>query len=243
MKITILTLFPKMFEGFLTESIIGRAIKDGKIEIEITDLREWGLGKHLQVDDTPYGGGAGMVLRPDVVVNAIKDLSTNQQKTSNKQIQNSKYKIRNTKVILLTPQGQVFSQNRAKELAQYLIQDISNLLLVCGHYEGFDERIREYVDEEISIGDYVLTGGELGAAVITDAVIRLLPGVLGKEESHQKESFEGGTLEHEQYTKPVEYDGKKVPDILLSGHHANIEKWRTENSKTRTEKRRPDLLV
>lgn len=244
MKITILTLFPEMFSGFITESIIGRAIKDGKVEVEIVNLRNWGLGKHHQVDDTPYGGGAGMVLRPDVVVSAIRDVSTNQQKTNNKQIQNSKYNlpagkagILNTRVILMTPQGKTFSQNKAKSLAK----DGGDLILVCGHYEGFDERVRDYVDEEISIGDYVLTGGELAAGVITDAVVRLLPGVLGKEESHQKESFENNLLEHAHYTKPEDFEGKKVPEVLLSGHHANIEKWRQEQSTKRTQKRRPDL--
>jgi tRNA (guanine37-N1)-methyltransferase len=250
MKITILTLFPEMFSGFITESIIGRAIKDGKVEVEIVNLRNWGLGKHQQVDDTPYGGGAGMVLRPDVVVTAIRDVSTNQQKTNNKQIQNSKYKILNTRVILLTPQGKTFNQARAKALADDLVYGKCDLLLVCGHYEGFDERIRDYVDEEISIGDYVLTGGELAAGVITDAVVRLLPGVLGNEESHQKESFSltqnpklktQKLLEHAHYTKPEDFEGKKVPEVLLSGHHANIEKWRQEQSVKRTQKRRPDL--
>lgn len=210
-----------MFSGFLSESIIGRAMKDGKVKIEIVNLRDWGLGKHRQVDDTPYGGGAGMVLRVDVVARAIEEL-----------------RAKNSKIVLLTPQGKTFTQNKAKEMAQ----SQGDLILVCGHYEGFDERIRDYVDEEISIGDYVLTGGELGAAVITDAVVRLLPGVLGKEESHQKESFEGNLLEHGQYTKPEEFEGKKVPEVLLSGHHANIERWRCEQSVKRTRKRRPDLL-
>jgi len=228
MKITILTLFPDMFSGFLTESIIGRAIKDGKAEIEIINLRNWGLGKHQQVDDTPYGGGAGMVLRVDVIAEAIRDTKL-------------KVKSKKTKVILLTPQGQRFSQEKAKLLADEMVNGQCELILVCGHYEGFDERIRDYVDEEISIGDYVLTGGELAAGVITDAVVRLLPGVLGKEESHQKETFENNLLEHAHYTKPEDFEGKKVPEVLLSGHHANIEKWRREQSVNRTKKRRPDL--
>lgn len=229
MKITILTLFPKMFDGFLSESIIGRAQKDGKIEIKVANLRDWGLGKHKQVDDTPYGGGAGMVMRVDVVAKAIHDTKL-------------KAKSKKLKVILMTPQGEKFNQNKAKELAGDLASGSGDLILICGHYEGFDERIRDYVDEELSVGDYVLTGGELGAAIITDAVVRLLPGVLGKEESHQKESFENNLLEHEHYTKPEEFEGKKVPEVLLSGHHAKIDEWRQERSLKRTKKRRPDLL-
>lgn len=223
MKITILTLFPEMFEGFVSESIIGRAQKNKIVTIKTESLRKWGIGTHKQVDDTPYGGGAGMVLRADVVVKAIRQLKTKNEKV---------------KVILLTPQGGTFNQKKARELSTFK----GDLVFVCGHYEGFDERIREYVDEEISIGDYVLTGGELGAAVITDAIVRLMPGALGKEESHQNESFEQVTLEHPHYTRPEEFDGKKVPDVLLSGHHAEISKWRREEAIKRTKKRRPDLL-
>jgi tRNA (guanine37-N1)-methyltransferase len=223
MKITILTLFPEMFSGFLSESIIGRAQKNKIVSIKAEQLRKWGLGVHKQVDDTPYGGGAGMVLKVDVVVKAIKQLKTKNLKS---------------KVILLTPQGEKFNQKKARELAEKK----GDLILVCGHYEGFDERIRDYVDEEISIGDYVLTGGEIGAAVLTDAIVRLLPGVLGKEESHQNESFEQVTLEHPHYTRPEEFEGKKVPEVLLSGHHAEISKWRREEAIKRTKKRRPDLF-
>lgn len=223
MKITILTLFPEMFTGFLAESIIGRAQKNGLVEIETVNLRDWGIGKHKQVDDTPYGGGAGMVLKVDVMVKAIQDI---------------KLKNPETKVILLTPQGQVFSQNLAKNLAK----SKNDLILVCGHYEGFDERIRNYVDEEISIGDYVLTGGELAAAVVTDAVIRLLPGVLGKDESSEDESFSEGFLEYPQYTRPEEFEGKKVPPVLLSGNHAEITKWRKAEATKKTGQKRPDLI-
>lgn len=225
MKITILTLFPDMFTGFLNESIIGRSQKNKVVEIETINLRMWGIGKHKTVDDTPYGGGAGMVLRADVVARAIKE-------TKNKS------KGKKTKVILLTPQGEKYHQKKAREFAN----SKNNLIFVCGHYEGFDERIRNYVDEEISIGDYILTGGEIAAAAIIDSIVRLLPGALGKEESHQNESFESVTLEHPHYTRPDVYDGKKVPDVLLSGHHAEISKWRREEAIKRTKKRRPELL-
>ncbi len=225
MKITILTLFPKMFDGFLKESIIGRARKNEIVEIESVNIRDFGIGSRKQVDDTPYGGGAGMVLRVDVLEKAIRELKSNNKKQK---------KL----VILLTPQGKKYHQKKARELSKYK----GDIILVCGHYEGFDERIREYVDEEISIGDYVLTGGEIAAAVVTDSIVRLMPGVLGKEESHQNESFESVTLEHPHYTKPDEYDGKKVPDVLLSGHHAEISKWRREEAIKRTKKRRPDLI-
>lgn len=240
MKITILTLFPEMFSGFLSESIIGRAVKDGKIKIDIVDLRHWGIGKHKSVDDTPYGGGAGMVMRVDVIARAIQDTKSKLTTSSQRPV-----------TILLTPQGEVFKQQKAQTLADDMIHNTCNLLLVCGHYEGFDERIRDYVDEEISVGDYVLTGGELAAAVITDAVVRLLPGVLGKEASHQDESFSSPLtshlsprtyLEYPHYTRPEDFEGKKVPEVLLSGHHANIEAWRLTEAERRTKKRRPDLL-
>jgi tRNA (guanine37-N1)-methyltransferase len=223
MKISILTLFPEMFEGFLSESILGRAQKNGLIEFDLIQLRDWGLGKHKSVDDTPYGGGAGMVMRVDVVAKAITDL---------------KKKNPELKVVLMSPQGRPFSQEQAQNFAS----DGSDLLLVCGHYEGFDERIRDYVDEELSIGDYVLTGGELAAAVVADAVARLIPGVLGKEESFQSESFTDNLLEYPHYTRPEEYEGKTVPEVLKGGNHAEIEKWRKEMAQEKTKKRRPDLI-
>lgn len=225
MKITILTLFPEMFEGFLTESILGRAQKTGIVKIETINLRDFGEGKRKTVDDTPYGGGAGMVLRVEVVADAIRKL-----KAKNKKL----------KTILLTPQGEKFDQKKARKLSKLLVAK-NDLLFVCGHYEGFDERIRDYADGEISIGDYVLTGGELAAAVITDAVVRLIPGVLGDNESTKNESFENGLLEYPQYTRPEEFEGKKVPEVLRSGNHAEIEKWRAKEAKERTKKRRPDL--
>lgn len=235
MKITILTLFPQMVEVLSKESILGRGQKAGVVEINTINIRDFGIGKHKTVDDTPYGGGAGMVLKPDVIVPAIKEAKKQNKKA---------------KVILMTPQGKIFSQKSAKELAKE-----KGLILVCGHYEGFDERIRDYVDDEISIGDYVLTGGELAAMVVTDAVARLIPGVLGKEESHQEESFSirnslagqakletRNLLEYPQYTRPEEFEGKVVPAILLSGNHAEIEKWRKKQSIERTKLKRPDLL-
>lgn len=223
MKITILTLFPEMFKGFLAESIIGRAQKNKIVEIETVNLRDFGLGKHHSVDDTPYGGGAGMVLRVDVVVDALNTL---------------KKKNPDSKIVLLTPQGKPFSQKRAADLAK----NKGNLILVCGHYEGFDERIRDYIDLEISIGDYILTGGELAAAIVCDAIVRLIPGVLGKEESFESESFSEGLLEYPHYTHPEEFEGKKVPEVLKSGNHAEIEKWRKEKALEKTKRRRPDLL-
>lgn len=223
MKITILTLFPEMFSGFLNESILGRAQRNKLLEIDLVNLRDFGLGKHKSVDDTPYGGGAGMVLRVDVVAAAIKSLKEKNPKL---------------KVILMSPQGEPFSQERAESISKAE----NDLLLVCGHYEGFDERIRDYVDSEISIGDYVLTGGELAAAVIVDSVARLLPGVLGKEASHQSESFSEGMLEYPHYTRPEEYEGKVVPEVLKNGNHAEIEKWRKSQAKVKTQKRRPDLI-
>lgn len=249
MKIIVLTLFPKMIECFFTESIIGRAVKKGKVDIEIYDLHSWGIGKWKKVDDTPYGGGAGMVLRVDVVASAIRDIKNKFDDHSNlslsaekKQLdklgQSQKSKLR---TILLTPQGKTYNQSFAKKFAN----NHQDLLLVCGHYEGFDERIREYVDEEISVGDFVLTGGELAAAVIIDSVVRLLPGVLGKEASHQEDSFSiknDNLLEYPHYTRPEEFEGNSVPDILKSGNHAKIKKWRQEQSLKRTEERRPDLL-
>ena len=222
MRIDIITLFPEFFDGFKAHSIIGRAIKSGKVEIYVHNLREQAKDNYGSVDDHPYGGGPGMVLKVDVVVPAIREA----QKLNPE-----------APVILMTPQGEKYSQKKAANL---LSED--GLILICGHYEGYDERIREYVDQEISIGDYVLTGGELAAMVIIDSVVRLLPGVLGDDMSSHDESHSEGLLEYAQYTRPLEYEGKKVPEVLTGGNHKEIKKWRMAESLERTEKRRPDLL-
>ena len=223
MKIDILTLFPKMFEGVFSESIIKRAQEKGLVEIKVHNLRDWAEDKRGTVDDRPYGGGVGMVLRVDIIDQALNKLKT----------ENIKHKT-----ILLTPQGKVFNQKKAQELTKE-----KNLILICGHYEGVDERVREHlVDEEISIGDYVLTGGEIPTMAVVDAIVRLIPGVLEKEEATRLESFSEAKLEHPQYTRPEKYKGWKVPKVLLSGDHQKIEKWRKKKSLERTKKRRPDLL-
>ena len=219
MKIKILTLFPNMFEGFLSESIIKRAIEKGVVTIEAIDMRTYSLDKHHHVDDTPCGGGAGMVLACDVVDRAIKANST----------ENS-YKI------LMTPQGRSYNQQIALDLAKK-----DEIVLICGHYEGFDERIRSFVDDEISIGDYVLTGGEIPSMIIADSITRLLDNAI-KEESYEGDSFMDGLLEYPQYTRPVEYNGMKVPEVLLSGNHALIKRFIRKESLRRTMKRRPDLI-
>ena len=219
MKIDILTLFPSMFDGFLNESIIKRAIESGKVKIEIHDIRDFTLDKHKKVDDYGFGGGKGMVLMPQPVFDAVEH-----------------YKKENSKVILVTPQGETWKQQKA-----YAFSKMEHLIFICGHYEGFDERIRTLADYEISIGDYVLTGGELPSMVITDSIVRLLNGVI-KEESHMEDSFHNNLLDYPVYTKPIIFRVMKVPDVLLSGHHANIEKWRYEEQLKRTKLRRPDLL-
>jgi len=233
MRIDIITLFPEFFEGIKDYSIVGRAIGSKRIELVTHNLRDWASDKYKSVDDHPYGGGPGMVLRFDVLLKALKNVKAKSK------IQNNK-----SKTILLTPQGQVYKQKMAQELTKE-----TNLILICGHYEGFDERIREYVDIEISVGDYVLTGGEIPAMVIVDSVVRLLPGVLGDDkssidESHSPSTSSGSTrlLEYPQYTRPDEYDGKKVPEILLGGNHKEIDAWRKEQAEERTKVRRPDLL-
>ncbi len=214
MKIDIITLFPSMFDGPFATSMLKKAQDKKLVSIKFIDLRDFGLGPRCQVDDTPYGGGDGMVLRSDVVVPAIESTRKG-----------------NSKVILMTPQGQTYKQAKAKELSQE-----NHLILVCGHYEGFDERIRDYLDMQISIGDYVLTGGEIPAMVLTDSIVRLIPGVLGGENSAIEESFsDGKTLEYPHYTKPQEFRGQKVPGILLNGNHGEIKKWRGEQSMLRTE--------
>ena len=219
MKITILTLFPLMFKGFIEESIIKRAIDKKVVEIEIVDIRDYSLNKHKHVDDTPCGGGAGMVLQVDVCHRAIVD--------------NSSQKSR---ILMMTPQGKRYDQKFALELSKE-----EDLVLLCGHYEGFDERIRGYVDDEVSIGDFVLTGGELASMVIADSVIRLLDNAI-KEESHLDDSFSTGLLEYPQYTRPIEYDGKRVPDVLLGGNHKEIKLFRQKEALRRTYLKRKDLL-
>lgn len=221
MKIDIITLFPKMFDGPFRESIIARAQERGLVEINIHNLRPYGIGKHQQVDDRPYGGGVGMVLMVEPIFNAISELKS----------KNSKLK---SKTILMSPSGKVFDQAKARELSKE-----KHIILVAGRYEGFDQRIIDHLaDEELSIGNYILTGGELPAMVVAETVARLIPGVLNKEEATQKESFaEGDELEHPHYTHPAEFNGWKVPDILLSGNHGEIEKWKTEKSEEKTKKR------
>lgn len=223
MKISILTLFPEMFDGPFEHSIVKRAIENNLIEIKFVNIRDFGLGKHQVVDDTPYGGGNGMVLRVDVIEKAIesakdKNLKKNEQK-----------------IILLTAHGKVFNQKVAQEFSE-----LKHLILICGHYEGFDERIKDFIDEEISVGDFILTGGEIPAMLIADSVARLVKGVI-KEGSSEKESF-APYLEHPHYTKPQVYKKKVVPEILLNGNHAEINKWREEESFKITSKLRPDLI-
>ncbi|MGB7769284.1 MAG: tRNA (guanosine(37)-N1)-methyltransferase TrmD [Verrucomicrobiia bacterium] len=223
MKIDVLTLFPAMFAGPLDESIIKRARDAGLLDLKVHNLRDWAHDRHKTVDDRPFGGGPGMLLKPGPLFEAIEEL-----------------KRKSTRVVLLSPAGRKFNQTIARELAGH-----KQLLLVTGHYEGFDERVREKLaDDELSIGDYVLTNGALPAMVVIDAVTRLLPGVLGDDESSQDESFSPGKpgLEYPQYTRPAEFRGVKVPDVLVSGHHVEIEKWRREQAKRRTQERRPDLL-
>ena len=219
MKIDILTLFPSMFEGFINESIIKRAIESKKVEINIYNIRDYSKDPHKKVDDYGFGGGKGMVLMPQPIFDAVDALRGS-----------------NSKVILMTPQGIKYAQEKAYELSKE-----SHLIVICGHYEGFDERIRSIVDLEISIGDFVLTGGEIPAMVISDSIIRLLDGVI-MEQSHVNDSFNNNLLDYPVYTHPSDFRGMKVPEVLLSGHHANIEKWRYEQQIKRTSERRPDLL-
>lgn len=224
MKIDILTLFPKMFEGFLNESLISRAQKKNILKIKVWDLRKFATDKHRTVDDSPYGGGPGMVMKVDVIDRAL-------EKIKSKNLKAKPY------TLLLTPQGKKFDQKMALSLSQY-----SNLILICGHYEGYDERIRQLVDLEISIGDYILTGGEIPAMAVIDAITRLIPGVVGKMQSLKEESFSQGLLEYPQYTRPEEYKGIKVPKVLLSGNHKKIAQWRKTQALKKTKKQRPDLL-
>lgn len=219
MKIDILTLFPNMFSGFLNESIIKRAIDEKKVTINTVNFRDYAKNKHKKVDDTPYGGGSGMVLMCQPIFDAVDSVRTEK-----------------SKVVLLSPQGKKFSQKKAYELSKE-----EHLVFICGHYEGFDERIKSICDEEISIGDYVLTGGELPAMVITDSIVRLLPGVID-EQSHLNDSFNDNLLDYPTYTKPRNYKGMQVPEVLLSGDHEKIKEWRDEKRLKITSEKRPDLL-
>lgn len=221
MKIDVLTLFPAMFAGPLDESIIKRARQAGLLELQLHQLRDWTQDRHKTVDDRPFGGGPGMLLKPEPIFAAVESLQREK-----------------TRVILMSPAGRKFDQAIARELAQQ-----EHLLIITGHYEGFDERIREALaDDELSIGDYVLTNGALPAMVVIDTVTRLLPGVLGDDASANEESFSHGLLEYPQWTRPAEFRGMKVPDVLISGNHAEIAKWRAQQAQARTQERRPDLI-
>ncbi|WP_121641466.1 tRNA (guanosine(37)-N1)-methyltransferase TrmD [Virgibacillus sp. Bac330] len=224
MHIDILTLFPEMFTGVMESSILKKAQDKNKFTYQLVNFRDYAQNKHQKVDDYPYGGGAGMVLTPQPIFDAVEAVK--------------KERSSKPRVILMCPQGETFTQKKAEELVQE-----DHLIFICGHYEGFDERIRTHlVNDEISIGDYVLTGGELGAMVVMDSVIRLLPNVLGNEASAPQDSFSSGLLEHPHYTRPAEFRGMKVPEVLLSGDHGKIAAWRKEQSLKRTYERRKDLL-
>jgi tRNA (guanine37-N1)-methyltransferase len=221
MQIDILTLFPEMFQGPLNESLLKKAREKGLLSLNIINLRDFTTDKHKTADDTPYGGGVGMVMKVAPIAKALSQLTTH-----------------NSQLILMCPTGKLLTQEKIKSLAKE-----EHLVLLCGHYEGVDERVRELVDEEISIGDYVLTGGELPAMVWVDAVARHIPGVVKEEESVKKDSFYEGLLDYPSYTKPENFEGKKIPEVLLSGHHAEIEKWRRKEALRQTLYRRPDLLA
>lgn len=222
MDIKIFSLFPEMFQGPLSESLIGKAKEKGILNIDVVNFREYATNKFKHVDDTPYGGGVGMLLMPEPIVLALRDQLPQDTQT---------------RIILVSPQGKVFTQEDANELSK-----CDSLAFICGHYEGFDERIRDYVTDEYSIGDYVLTGGELPAMVMIDSIARLMPGVIKEQASFEDDSFYHGLLEYPQYTKPRVFEGKEVPEVLLSGHHKNIAKWQKKEALRRTLERRPDLL-
>lgn len=223
MEIKIFSLFPEMFDGPLGSSLLGKARSKGILQIDMINFRDYSTNKHHAVDDYPFGGGAGMVLQPEPIISALR---------SNLNLHDPE-----TEIILLSPQGTVFDQEAARQLSQK-----KQLAFICGHYEGFDERIRSFVTREYSIGDYVLTGGELPAMVMIDAISRLIPGVIKEQESYEDDSFYHGLLEYPHYTRPQNFEGMEVPEILLSGHHENIRKWRKKQSLRRTLLRRPDLL-
>ncbi len=228
-RIDILTLFPDYVDFILSESVIGRARRAGKLDIRTHNIRDWSEDKHRRVDDTPYGGGRGMLMAAPPIYRAWQAVRDSGRDESG---------VETLKTVYLSPRGTVFRQEKAKEYASF-----DQLILICGHYEGVDERlIEEIVDEELSVGDFILTGGELPACLVADAVGRLCDGVLSLPECHENESFEGGLLEYPQYTRPPVWMGREVPEVLLSGHHANIEKWRREQSERITAERRPELL-
>ncbi len=227
MRIDMVTLFPEMFSGPFGESITKRAIDSGILDIHYTNFRDFSLDKHRHVDDAPFGGGAGMVLKPEPMYCAVRDL-----------LSRTEAYAENRRILIMDPSGTIFSQQKAKELAAY-----RQLIFICGHYEGFDARIYNLADERLSIGDFVLTGGELPAMVVTDAVSRMLPGVLGDDDSAPTDSFYDGLLGFPQYTRPREFEGNAVPDILLSGDHAKIRTWRREAALKTTKAQRPDLLA
>ena len=230
MRFDIMTLFPEFCEHILSESIIGRAQKSGVITVKCHNIRDYSEDKHRRVDDTPYGGGKGMLMAAPPIYNCYSAVM--------ERIKNEEKENFNQRVIYMSPKGKVLNQDMAKRLSEY-----DGLVILCGHYEGVDHRIvEEIIDEEVSIGDYVLTGGEIPACILVDSVARLVPGVLSAPECHEEESISSGMLEYPQYTRPYEFHGKKVPDVLISGHHANIDKWRRETALEMTKELRPDLL-
>jgi tRNA (guanine37-N1)-methyltransferase len=227
-RVDVVTLFPELFDTFLKTSFVGRAASGGQLETRLRSPRDFGLGKHKSVDDTPYGGGSGMVMRVDVLVACMESLDADAAAEGKPKAHR----------VLLTPQGKPLSQAIAARFAE-----IPAVMLICGRYEGFDERIRSFVDEEISLGDFVMTGGEIAAMAVIEAAVRLIPGVLGNEESTREESHgEGGLLEYPQYTRPAEFRGQAVPEVLAGGNHAHIAEWRRAQSLARTVERRPDLV-
>ncbi|MFC3797831.1 tRNA (guanosine(37)-N1)-methyltransferase TrmD [Cohnella sp. GCM10012308] len=244
MRVDVLTLFPEMFEGVFGSSILGKARDRGLVSLNTVNFRDYANNKHNTVDDTPYGGGGGMVLKPDPIFAAVEAvtgrtvLTEPRDDEAERDMPASEAQNSQPRVILMCPQGETFTQAKAQELSRE-----AHLIFICGHYEGYDERIRSHlVTDELSIGDYVLTGGELPAMTVVDAVVRLLPGVLGNESSAVTDSFSDGLLEYPHYTRPVNFRGLQVPDVLLSGHHAEIDKWRRQQSLLRTHARRPELL-